>query len=53
MSSNKAVQFVLNRMIWFILLLVIVFFGWRVGFRSYLAPTNLINILLHASLSAC
>ena len=49
MSGNKAIQFVLDRMIWFILLLVIAFFGWRVGFESYLAPSNLINILLHAS----
>ena len=36
-------------MIWFILLLVIAFFAWRVGLQSYLAPTNLINILIHAS----
>jgi len=49
MSSNKVIPFILNRMIWFILLLVVAFFGWRVGFGSYLAPTNLINILLHAS----
>ncbi len=49
MSGNKVIQFVLARMIWFILLLVISFFGWRVGFETYLAPSNLINILLHAS----
>jgi ribose/xylose/arabinose/galactoside ABC-type transport system permease subunit len=49
MSANRAIQFVLDRMIWFILLLVIAFFGWRVGFESYLAPSNLVNILVHAS----
>ena len=49
MSRNRLVQFVLERMIWFILLLVIAFFAWRVGLQSYLAPTNLINILIHAS----
>ena len=49
MSRNRLIQFVLERMIWFILLLVIAFFAWRVGLQSYLAPTNLINILIHAS----
>jgi ribose/xylose/arabinose/galactoside ABC-type transport system permease subunit len=49
MSRNSLVQFVLSRLIWFILLLVIIFFGWRVGFESYIAPSNLINILIHAS----
>ena len=49
MSRKRLVQFVLERMIWFILLLVIAFFAWRVGLQSYLAPTNLINILIHAS----
>ena len=49
MSRNRLIQFVLARMIWFILLLVIAFFAWRVGLQSYLAPTNLINILIHAS----
>ncbi|MFN8493638.1 MAG: ABC transporter permease [Caldilineaceae bacterium] len=47
MSVPKAVQFILDRMIWFILLLVLIFFTWRVP--HYLAPSNLINILLHAS----
>ena len=49
MSRNRLIQFILERMIWFILLLVIAFFAWRVGLQSYLAPTNLINILIHAS----
>lgn len=49
MSANRTIQFILDRMIWFILLLVIAFFGWRVGFESYLAPSNLVNILVHAS----
>ena len=49
MSRNRLIQFVLERMIWFILLLVIAFFAWRVGLQSYLAPSNLINILIHAS----
>jgi ribose/xylose/arabinose/galactoside ABC-type transport system permease subunit len=49
MSRNRLVQFILSRMIWFILLLVMAFFVWRVGIESYLAPTNLINILIHAS----
>lgn len=47
MSGRNWLQFVLDRMIWFILILVILFFTVRVD--NYLAPSNLVNILLHAS----
>lgn len=47
MSGNKALQFILDRMIWFILLLVILFFTGRV--ENYLTLANLVNILIHAS----
>jgi ribose/xylose/arabinose/galactoside ABC-type transport system permease subunit len=49
MSGNRTIQFVLNHLIWFILFLVFLFFVWRVGIQNYLAPTNLVNILIHAS----
>jgi len=47
MSASRVFQFVLDRLIWFILLLVILFFTFRVG--GFLSGPNLINILLHAS----
>ena len=36
MSGNKVIQFVLNHLIWFILLLVVAFFTLRIGRESYL-----------------
>jgi simple sugar transport system permease protein len=47
MSNNKILQFLLDRMIWLILILVIVFFTARIP--NFLNGTNLVNILLHAS----
>lgn len=49
MSRHSVIRFVLDRLIWFILLLVMLFFIWRIGLQSYLAPSNLLNILVHAS----
>lgn len=48
MSRDKWIRFILDRMIWFILVLVILFFWLRIG-NKFLASINLINILLHAS----
>ena len=47
MSSRKLLQLVLDRLIWFILILVIIFFTIRIP--NYLSGSNLINIFLHAS----
>lgn len=47
MSGSRIFQWVLDRLIWFILLLVIVFFTLRVN--NFLSPSNLVNIMLHAS----
>jgi ribose/xylose/arabinose/galactoside ABC-type transport system permease subunit len=47
MSGSRIFQWVLDRLIWFILLLVIIFFTLRVD--NFLSPTNLVNIMLHAS----
>ena len=47
MPKSKIFAFVLDRLIWFILILVILFFTFRVN--NFLSGTNLINILLHAS----
>ncbi len=47
MSGNKSLHFILDRMIWFILLLVLAFFTLRVN--NYLQPSNLVNIMIHAS----
>lgn len=49
MSANRGVQFVLGKLIWFILVLVVIFFTFRIGPESYLSGSNLINILIHAS----
>jgi len=40
-------KFVLDRFIWFIIILVFIFFS--ISARNFLAPRNMINILLHAS----
>ena len=48
MSKSKWIQFILDQMIWFILLLVVLFFWLRAG-DKFLTGINLINILLHAS----
>ena len=45
--SGKWVKFILDRLIWFILLLVIFLFTSRT--ENYLSPLNIINILLGAS----
>jgi ribose/xylose/arabinose/galactoside ABC-type transport system permease subunit len=47
MSGTKILQWVLDRLIWFILLMVIVFFTLRVD--NFLSPSNIVNIMLHAS----
>jgi ribose/xylose/arabinose/galactoside ABC-type transport system permease subunit len=47
MSGSKIFQWILDRLIWFILLLVIVFFTLRVN--NFLSPSNIVNIMLHAS----
>jgi ribose/xylose/arabinose/galactoside ABC-type transport system permease subunit len=49
MWSNRVFQFVLSKLIWFILVLVVIFFTFRIGPESYLSGSNLINILIHAS----
>jgi ribose/xylose/arabinose/galactoside ABC-type transport system permease subunit len=49
MSASKTFQWVLDRFIWFILLLVIIFFIINLGVEKFLSPSNLMNILLHAS----
>ncbi|MBK8047864.1 MAG: ABC transporter permease [Anaerolineales bacterium] len=49
MSRNNFARFVLDHLIWFILLLVILFFGWRIGLEKYVAPSNVVNIFIHAS----
>lgn len=46
-QQNQVAQFVLDRLIWFVLLLVFGFFSLRTN--NFLTPTNMINILLHAS----
>lgn len=48
MRRDKWIRFILDRMIWFILILVILFFWLRIG-NKFLTSINLINILLHAS----
>jgi len=45
--SKKILSFILNNLIWFLLLLVIAFFSAVTG--KFLTITNLINILLHAA----
>jgi ribose/xylose/arabinose/galactoside ABC-type transport system permease subunit len=40
-------KFILDRLIWFILLLVVLFFSLRT--EKFFTPINMINILLHAS----
>ncbi|MBL7218538.1 MAG: ABC transporter permease [Phycisphaerae bacterium] len=40
-------KFVLDRFLWFVIILVFAFFS--IFARSFLAPTNMMNILLHAS----
>jgi ribose/xylose/arabinose/galactoside ABC-type transport system permease subunit len=47
MSRNKLTQFILDKLIWFILLLVVVFFALSTD--NFLTGINTINILLHAS----
>ncbi len=47
MSRSKLTQFVLDRLIWFILLLVVIFFGLTTD--NFFTGINIINILLHAS----
>lgn len=49
MWGSRAFQFVLSKLIWFILVLVLIFFTFRIGPQSYLSGSNLINILIHAS----
>jgi ribose/xylose/arabinose/galactoside ABC-type transport system permease subunit len=46
-SRHKVFAFVLDHLIWFVLLLVLLFFVAYIP--GYLSPTNAINILLHAS----
>jgi len=41
------IKFVLDRFIWFIIILVFIFFS--ISARGFLTPNNMINILLHAS----
>jgi ribose/xylose/arabinose/galactoside ABC-type transport system permease subunit len=48
-ERNRLLQFVLDYLIWFILVLVLAFFSWHVGAEKYLTSINLLNILLHAS----
>ncbi len=48
MNRDKWLRFILDRMIWFILVLVILFFWARIG-NKFLTSANLINIFLHAS----
>ena len=47
MSRAKLTQFVLDRLIWFIVLLVVIFFAFNTN--NFLTGQNLINILLHTS----
>ncbi len=47
MKRDKLMQFVLDNLIWFVLLLVAVFFA--VSTSNFLTGINVINILLHAS----
>jgi len=45
--DGRLTQLVLDRLIWFVLLLVVIFFSLRTD--NFLSGINLINILLHAS----
>jgi len=48
MIKGKWLQFILDRMIWLILILVVIFFTIRIG-GKFLSGVTLINVLLHAS----
>lgn len=48
MIRNKWLQFILDHLIWFILILVIAFFTLRIG-GKFLSGVTLVNVLLHAS----
>ncbi len=48
MTRSKWLQFILDQMIWFILILVVIFFTVRTG-GKFLSGVTLINVLLHAS----
>lgn len=47
MSRSEPISFLLDHLIWFVLLLVFAFFVLWIP--NYLTPSNILNILLHAS----
>ena len=48
MIRNRWLQFILDHLIWFILILVVAFFTLRIG-GKFLSSVTLVNVLLHAS----